>query len=298
MCRGRQTETSLSEKPVSILWRLPFRLPSPKPSRVPRCCRALARAGRPPEGMLVQGVDGASTHRDELSYAYDWALAVGTPVLAARAGVVVEACDVFRAGAPKPEYRPLANHVVLRHADGLYSRYFHLKQGSLRTSVGAAVSVGQPIAASGNTGFSSGPHLHFDVTDSTPTETSLLSVERTATQQQRAGGAAGAGATDTAADATDAAKEAPPPPGLVSGTVKSAAAAFCFALPPASSPLSPSARREGQGSARPPHRRASARVGAPRSYWATLPPQTRLSPPATAPSCCCAAACTLTLSTR
>jgi murein DD-endopeptidase MepM/ murein hydrolase activator NlpD len=51
----------------------------------------------------------------------------------------------------------------LRHPDGTYGVYLHLKKDSEMVNVGDEVDVGEPIAKSGNTGQSSGPHLHFHV---------------------------------------------------------------------------------------------------------------------------------------
>jgi murein DD-endopeptidase MepM/ murein hydrolase activator NlpD len=51
--------------------------------------------------------------------------------------------------------------IVLEHSEGYYSFYGHLSETSVRR--GQFVEMGQPIARSGNTGLSSGPHLHFEV---------------------------------------------------------------------------------------------------------------------------------------
>ena len=60
------------------------------------------------------------------------------------------------------------NHVVLALAEGgPYVALVHLRPGSLRVVVGDRVSVGQPIAACGNSGNSTQPHLHIQVMDST-----------------------------------------------------------------------------------------------------------------------------------
>jgi len=59
----------------------------------------------------------------------------------------------------------LGNYVVIRHAGGEYSHYAHLKQGSVRVKTGDAVKRGQGIAQLGQTGNSTEPHLHFQLTD-------------------------------------------------------------------------------------------------------------------------------------
>ena len=55
------------------------------------------------------------------------------------------------------------NAVRLRHAGGFTSWYFHIQLNGVLVNVGNTVQRGQPIATSGNTGRSSGPHLHFQV---------------------------------------------------------------------------------------------------------------------------------------
>lgn len=57
------------------------------------------------------------------------------------------------------------NYVLIRHANGEHSLYAHLKQGSVRVSVGDAVSAGAQIAETGSSGNSTEPHLHFQVID-------------------------------------------------------------------------------------------------------------------------------------
>lgn len=59
----------------------------------------------------------------------------------------------------------IGNYVVLRHAGGEYSQYAHLKQGSVRVKVGDAVTRGQVLGQVGQTGNTTEPHLHFQLTD-------------------------------------------------------------------------------------------------------------------------------------
>jgi murein DD-endopeptidase MepM/ murein hydrolase activator NlpD len=221
-------------------WRLPFCLvdspPAPTQAKPSRIHRSVLRCLLPPstgprDGELVQGVDGAHTHVDELRYAYDFALPLGTPVLAARRGVVVATCDVFTAGGLRPDLRAHANHLAIRHEDGLYSRYFHLAFGSILVGEGETVEAGQPVAASGNTGFSSGPHLHFDLVDALPTETSVVQVQL----KQSSGDSRSPPADSPPAD--DAVASPPPPASTFPFTPASIAAAFCPRLPPAAHPV-------------------------------------------------------------
>ncbi|KKZ69560.1 peptidase [Streptomyces platensis subsp. clarensis] len=86
----------------------------------------------------------------------DFAVPVGTPVKAAAAGTVVKAGP--NGGGDGPAY---GNAIVVKHANGTYSQYAHLSK--IQVNVGQSVAAGQRIALSGNTGNSSGPHLHFEI---------------------------------------------------------------------------------------------------------------------------------------
>ncbi|MCT2547965.1 MULTISPECIES: M23 family metallopeptidase [Streptomyces] len=86
----------------------------------------------------------------------DFAVPIGTKVEAAHGGTVVKAGP--NGGGDGPAY---GNAVVIKHADGTYSQYAHLSRIEVR--IGEAVKTGEKIALSGNTGNSSGPHLHFEI---------------------------------------------------------------------------------------------------------------------------------------
>ena len=132
------------EVPVHRACRMPHALPfQPRPT-----ARLLHSHGK-----CIQGNNGASTHRGTLSYGFDFLMDVGSPVLAARKGVVAAAVQHFGEGGGDSRFAPRANFVAIRHGDGSYSRYYHLKKNGVLVRVGERVSAGQPIALSGNTGF-------------------------------------------------------------------------------------------------------------------------------------------------
>jgi murein DD-endopeptidase MepM/ murein hydrolase activator NlpD len=87
----------------------------------------------------------------------------GTPVLAARDGLVVKAKDDSNVGGSNIKYDPYNNYVLIRHKDGTLGHYCHLQRGGVTVKAGQTVNAGELIAHSGNTGFSSGAHLHFSV---------------------------------------------------------------------------------------------------------------------------------------
>lgn len=113
--------------------------------------------------LLAQGNCTPGTHssgsRD--AYAYDFSMPIGTPVVAARAGVVGELEERYedRNGVVSQ-----ANYVLLRHTDGNASVYFHLTQNGVLVNLGQSVRQGDVIGLSGQTGRQGiSPHLHFGV---------------------------------------------------------------------------------------------------------------------------------------
>jgi len=84
-------------------------------------------------------------------------------VHAARGGVVVQSKDDSDVGGPNRKFENKANLILIRHSDGTIGIYAHLSKGCNRVKVGDTVNAGDWIASSGNTGFTSGPHLHFSV---------------------------------------------------------------------------------------------------------------------------------------
>ena len=113
--------------------------------------------------QIGQGVHGGFSHHDEQNlYAVDLVVPEGTPVLAARAGVVMQTESGYdRAGLNADKYGDRANLVRIVHDDGSMAIYAHLQENGVFVRVGQRVELGQQIGLTGNTGFSSGPHLHF-----------------------------------------------------------------------------------------------------------------------------------------
>lgn len=111
---------------------------------------------------LVQGFDGPETHLASMRYSLDFAMPVGTPVLAAREGTVLLVQDGFTEGGTDPRLLERANLVVVAHGDGSMASYGHLAKG-VRVRVGDHVDEGTLLGLSGATGFAGQPHLHFHV---------------------------------------------------------------------------------------------------------------------------------------
>lgn len=113
--------------------------------------------------LVGQGFHGSFTHSGNDAYAVDFDMPEGTPVLAARAGTVDVVVDHFDGGGVDPGFRDQANHVLVRHSDGTYAEYVHLRRNGARVRPGQKVKAREAIAWSGNVGYSRGPHLHFAV---------------------------------------------------------------------------------------------------------------------------------------
>jgi murein DD-endopeptidase MepM/ murein hydrolase activator NlpD len=90
-------------------------------------------------------------HKEIKHPGFDLAAPTGTTVDAAAAGTVTHA-------GPAGTY---GNLIVIKHANGVETRYAHLSSTSVKE--GQQVQAGQPIGAVGTTGYSTGPHLHFEV---------------------------------------------------------------------------------------------------------------------------------------
>lgn len=90
---------------------------------------------------------GASTYHQGI----DISVPIGTPVYASKAGTVIKATNGTKEG----------NYIMIDHGDGFQTIYCHLS--SIAVSSGQVVSQGEVIGYSGNTGVSSGPHLHFGI---------------------------------------------------------------------------------------------------------------------------------------
>lgn len=109
---------------------------------------------------LTQGANGQYSHQTPQGrYAVDIAMPEGTPIVAARSGTVVRV-ENSQSGRGN---NPAGNFVRVLHDDGTMSVYLHLQKGSVAVREGQRVEIGQPLARSGNTGRSTGPHLHFVV---------------------------------------------------------------------------------------------------------------------------------------
>ena len=157
-------QTADASQPASFTYRFQYLPGDPNAQHRPlepyRLPYALAKAY-----PVSQAYPDQLTHTDPASHhAIDFVMPVGSGVYAARGGVVIEvASQYFRSGTQLEQDGPRANVVRILHDDGTLGLYAHLNWGAIRVTPGQRVRQGEYIADSGNTGFSTGPHLHFAV---------------------------------------------------------------------------------------------------------------------------------------
>jgi len=113
------------------------------------------------EFKVIQGNNGAFSHQGK--FALDFAMPEGTAVNAARGGIVIRLKTDSDQGGDDPELANAGNYVTILHDDGSLASYVHLRKGGTVVSAGDRVKDGQIIGYSGNTGYSTEPHLHFEV---------------------------------------------------------------------------------------------------------------------------------------
>ncbi|CAL2083176.1 Peptidase_M23 domain-containing protein [Tenacibaculum sp. 190524A05c] len=112
---------------------------------------------------IIQGNNTNFTHKGLSRYAIDFRMNVGQTICAMRDGVVVGLKKDSNKGGRSKKFKNDGNYILLYHEDGLYTQYVHLKKDGVLVKKGDSVKKNQPIGYSGNTGYSTEPHLHFGV---------------------------------------------------------------------------------------------------------------------------------------
>lgn len=113
--------------------------------------------------VVSQGYNGTKTHKGRSAYSIDFPMPEGTKIYSARDGIVVKTKSNSDVGGYAKKFASSGNYVRILHTDGTMATYYHLKYGGVLVHVGQEVTRGFAIGYSGNTGYSSGPHLHFSV---------------------------------------------------------------------------------------------------------------------------------------
>jgi murein DD-endopeptidase MepM/ murein hydrolase activator NlpD len=101
-------------------------------------------------------------HPAPFDKAIDYAVPVGTEVMAPLDGEVVTVVDRHNKYGPELKYAKFGNFVQIKHANGEFSDLIHLAKGSVTVKVGDKVKQGV-IAKTGLSGFMTAPHLHWMV---------------------------------------------------------------------------------------------------------------------------------------
>jgi murein DD-endopeptidase MepM/ murein hydrolase activator NlpD len=109
---------------------------------------------------VLQGYGGLFSHAH--TAALDFGMPVGTPVHAARDGVVYAYKENSNEGGASSSFKNKANYIIIRHEDGSYACYWHLKENGVVVKHGP-IGKGALIGYSGATGMVLRPHLHFSV---------------------------------------------------------------------------------------------------------------------------------------
>ena len=128
-------------------------------------------------------------HAMTLDYGYTYSdgsfhkgvdLVAGTEdkVVAIAAGTVVASCNTISGTNKSTGTAGMGNYVIIEHTDGYRTRYQHMKKGSVLVKAGDTVKAGQVIGTIGNTGYSTGRHLHFDVSAPSKVANSYYSGQR------------------------------------------------------------------------------------------------------------------------
>jgi len=109
--------------------------------------------------VVFQGYNGKASHTNQ--YALDFSMPEGTPVYAAREGIVVNVRETNTQSCPQAECAQYNNFVLVYHDDGSFAEYTHLQKNGAKVSKGDKVKKGTLLGLSGSTGWTNGPHLHF-----------------------------------------------------------------------------------------------------------------------------------------
>ncbi|MBS4065416.1 MAG: M23 family metallopeptidase [Chitinophagaceae bacterium] len=110
---------------------------------------------------VLQGNCGKHSHFGNEQYAYDFRMPSGSVITAIRSGRVVHLREQFHDGSNTNDS---LNFLIILHDDSTVSRYLHLTHNGVIPEKGDYVQAGDTIGYSGNTGKSTEPHLHIDIT--------------------------------------------------------------------------------------------------------------------------------------
>jgi len=114
---------------------------------------------------IIQGYNGSHSHNTDYSrYAIDFSLKINDTVCSAADGYVVGVIKDYELGGSTEDWVDYSNYITIYHPrSGLFTQYVHLIKNGSFVKVGDTVRKRQPIGLSGMTGYTTVPHLHFNV---------------------------------------------------------------------------------------------------------------------------------------
>jgi murein DD-endopeptidase MepM/ murein hydrolase activator NlpD len=112
---------------------------------------------------VIQGENGTFSHFDELLYSIDFQMPEGTEVIAMRDGTVLFIKEDSNENGSDPSFKEKSNYIWVLHDDGSIASYAHIRQNGSVVEAGDKVKAGDLLGYSGNTGYSTIPHLHVQV---------------------------------------------------------------------------------------------------------------------------------------
>lgn len=116
--------------------------------------------------FVTQGYNGSFSHQGQ--FALDFVMPEGTAIHASREGTVYDVIEEYEGNCEiKEECYSNYNYITIEHIDGSLSHYGHIKKDGACVYPGQYIERGDIIGYSGNVGFSTGPHLHFEIVSST-----------------------------------------------------------------------------------------------------------------------------------
>ncbi|ABZ93210.1 Metalloendopeptidase [Leptospira biflexa serovar Patoc strain 'Patoc 1 (Ames)'] len=112
---------------------------------------------------VFQGYHGKKTHTGDNRFSIDFGLKEDDLITAARPGTVIDTEEKNNEGGFDPKFKQSANFVKILHEDGTIAEYAHLRYMGVLVKRGQHVGTGTQLGYAGSTGYSEGPHLHFEV---------------------------------------------------------------------------------------------------------------------------------------
>lgn len=129
---------------------------------IPQNCQNIYQYPFPPNTNILAVVEKVKgSHIGPWKGAIDFVFPLGTPILTALDGTVVEVIDKHKKYGNSRKYAKYYNFIQIQHKNGEYTEYGHLKPNSSKVAVGDKVTTGQTLAYTGKSGWMTQPHLHF-----------------------------------------------------------------------------------------------------------------------------------------